>query len=342
MLNIRTPRARSEPSPRPMLRNRQTSVAGESQQTNGYGSQSTVGSNSAAGSALPAGRGSSAAASRERSAEDVGEIHFSMKYDFQQNTFVVRVIEAKRLPAKDFSGFSDPYCVVSLLPKDKYKLQTKIKKRTLNPRWNESFLFEDFPIEKLKTRTLHLHVFDYDRFSRDDPIGELFIPLQDLDFTQNYDVWKPLLPPKSETKNKYGEILLSLKYNVTAGELGVNVIKCKELRIQDIATHSSDPYVKIWLMFGGKKMEKKKTQIHMRDLNPVFNESFTFSVPMDKIREAALLVTVMDYDKIGRNDLIGRVTLSSRSDPASVAHWNAMLQYPKEAVSQWHVLKDEI
>ena len=58
----------------------------------------------------------------------------------------------------------------------------------------------DFPIEKLKTRTLHLHVFDYDRFSRDDPIGELFIPLQDLDFSQNYDVWKPLLPPKSETK----------------------------------------------------------------------------------------------------------------------------------------------
>ncbi len=61
-------------------------------------------------------------------------------------------------------------------------------------------LLSDFPIEKLKTRTLHLHVFDYDRFSRDDPIGELFIPLQDLDFSQNYDVWKPLLPPKSETK----------------------------------------------------------------------------------------------------------------------------------------------
>ncbi|GAV07551.1 hypothetical protein RvY_17374-2 [Ramazzottius varieornatus] len=253
------------------------------------------------GTTGPGGASSAAALAMSRSPEDVGEIHFSMKYDFQQNTFVVRVIEAKRLPAKDFSGFSDPYCVVSLLPKDKYRLQTKIKKRTLNPRWNESFLFEDFPIEKLKTRTLHLHVFDYDRFSRDDPIGELFIPLQDLDFSQNYDVWKPLLPPKSETKNKYGEILLSLKYNVTAGQLTINIIKCKDLRIQDIATHSSDPYVKIWLMVDGKKLEKRKTKTYMRELNPTFNEAFTFNVSMHQIRETSLLVTVMDYDKIGRN-----------------------------------------
>jgi Ca2+-dependent lipid-binding protein len=125
-----------------------------------------------------------------------------------------------------------------------------------------------------------------------------------------------------------------------------------------------DPYVKIWLMIAGKKVEKKKTKIYMRDLNPIFNESFTFSVSVDQIRETSLLVTVMDYDKIGRNvirykdcfkstivqinkffntqDLIGRIILSSRSDAAAVAHWNAMLQYPKEAVSQWHTLKDEV
>lgn len=34
-----------------------------------------------------------------------------------------------------------------------------------------------FPIQKLQSRVLHLHVFDYDRFSRDDSIGEMFLPL---------------------------------------------------------------------------------------------------------------------------------------------------------------------
>ena len=54
-------------------------------------------------------------------------------------------------------------------------------------------------------------------------------------------------------------------------------------------------------MISGKKVEKKKTKIYMRDLNPTFNEQFTFSVSVDQIRETSLLVTVMDYDKIGRN-----------------------------------------
>lgn len=66
---------------------------------------------------------------------------------------------------------------MTLLPDKKNRLETKIKRRTLNPRWNETFYFEGFPIQKLTTRVLHLHVFDYDRFSRDDSIGEVFLPL---------------------------------------------------------------------------------------------------------------------------------------------------------------------
>lgn len=40
-----------------------------------------------------------------------------------------------------------------------------------------SSVLSGFPINKLQTRVLHLHVFDYDRFSRDDSIGEVHIPL---------------------------------------------------------------------------------------------------------------------------------------------------------------------
>ena len=107
-----------------------------------------------------------------------------------------------------------------------------------------------------------------------------------------------------------------------------------------ILTTISDPYVKIWLMFDGKRVEKKKTAIHHRQLNPVFNESFLFNVPYDKIRQTSLHISVMDYDRMGRNDLIGQVILSSRSGPMEVKHWNEMLCKTRQPVAQWHLLKD--
>lgn len=101
-----------------------------------------------------------------------------------------------------------------------------------------------------------------------------------------------------------------------------------------------DPYVKMWLKFGATRMEKKKTSIKMRTLNPVYNESFFFEIPWDKIREAAIEVIVMDFDKVGRNEMIGKIILSSKSGPLETRHWNDMITKPRQQVAQWHLLKD--
>ncbi|KAJ8688005.1 hypothetical protein QAD02_023800, partial [Eretmocerus hayati] len=74
--------------------------------------------------------------------ENVGQIHFSLEYDFQSTTLILRIIQAKELPAKDITGTSDPYVKVTLLPDKKHRLETKFKRKTLNPRWNETFYFE--------------------------------------------------------------------------------------------------------------------------------------------------------------------------------------------------------
>lgn len=74
---------------------------------------------------------------------------------FNSNELVAhidRLHQGKELPAKDLSGTSDPYVKVTLLPDKKHRLETKIKRRTLNPRWNETFYFEGFPIQKLQSR----------------------------------------------------------------------------------------------------------------------------------------------------------------------------------------------
>lgn len=41
---------------------------------------------------------------------------------------------------------------------------------------------------------LYLQVLDYDRFSRNDPIGEVSIPLNKVDLTQMQTFWKDLKP----------------------------------------------------------------------------------------------------------------------------------------------------
>jgi C2 domain len=60
----------------------------------------------------------------------------------QSDSNAERFFQGKELPAKDLSGTSDPYVRVTLLPDKKHRLETKIKRRTLNPRWNETFYFE--------------------------------------------------------------------------------------------------------------------------------------------------------------------------------------------------------
>ena len=42
---------------------------------------------------------------------------------------------------------------------------------------NLPFISTGYPVHKLQSRVLHLHIYDYDRFSRDDSIGEIHLPL---------------------------------------------------------------------------------------------------------------------------------------------------------------------
>ena len=44
-----------------------------------------------------------------------------------------------------------------------------------------------------------MQVLDYDRFSRDDPIGEVAIPLSDLDLAVGQTMWKALQPCKGSS-----------------------------------------------------------------------------------------------------------------------------------------------
>jgi len=269
--------------------------------------------------------------------ERCGDINFGMEYDFPTQTLKLKIIQGKDLAARDANGLSDPYVRLTLLPDKKHRLETKIKRRTLNPRWNETFYFEGFPVSKLQARVLHLHVYDYDRFSRDDSIGEVHLPLCQVDFSSKPQFWRSLHPP---VKEKLGELLVSLSYYPSNNTLNIAVLKARNLKAKDI-NGKSDPYVKVWLMFGEKRVEKKKTPVYKCNLNPTFNQTFEFDVPWEQIRDCALDIAVMDFDTIGRNEMIGRLMLGTRnsSGPQETKQWADMIAKPRQTAIVWHRLK---
>ncbi|NXC75547.1 SYT7 protein, partial [Anhinga anhinga] len=252
------------------------------------------------------------------SRENLGRIQFSVGYNFQESTLTVKIMKAQELPAKDFSGTSDPFVKIYLLPDKKHKLETKVKRKNLNPHWNETFLFEGRGWDGLGCSG--------------GVVGPSVLP-PGLDQLSSSYQRPPRVPQGSR-----GELLLSLCYNPSANSIVVNIIKARNLKAMDIGG-TSDPYVKVWLMYKDKRVEKKKTVVMKRCLNPVFNESFAFDIPTERLRETTIVITVMDKDRLSRNDVIGKIYLSWKSGPGEVKHWKDMIARPRQAVAQWHQLK---
>ncbi|KAL4232648.1 Synaptotagmin-2 [Mactra antiquata] len=269
----------------------------------------------------------------------LGKLQFSMDYDFQKGELSVGVIQAADLPGMDMSGTSDPYVKVYLLPDKKKKHETKVHRKTLNPVFNETFIFK-VPFAEVASKTLVFAVYDFDRFSKHDQIGQVQVALNQVDLGKTLEEWRDLASPENEEKeNKLGDICFSLRYVPTAGKLTVVILEAKNLKKMDVGG-LSDPYVKIALYQGTKRLKKKKTTIKKRTLNPYFNESFTFEVPFEQIQKVTLIITVVDYDRIGTSEPIGRAVLGCNSTGTELRHWSDMLANPRRPIAQWHTLQE--
>ncbi|WKX97004.1 hypothetical protein Q1695_013007 [Nippostrongylus brasiliensis] len=278
------------------------------------------------------------AQAEEKEEVKLGRIQYKLDYDFQQGQLSVTVIQAEDLPGMDMSGTSDPYVKLYLLPEKKKKVETKVHRKTLNPVFNETFIFK-VAFNEITAKTLVFAVYDFDRFSKHDQIGQVLIPLGKIDLGQVIEEWKDIAPPPDdkEAEKSLGDICFSLRYVPTAGKLTVVILEAKNLKKMDVGG-LSDPYVKIVLMQGGKRLKKKKTSIKKCTLNPYYNESFSFEVPFEQIQKVSLMITVMDYDKLGSNDAIGRCLLGCNATGAELRHWMDMLASPRRPIAQWHTL----
>ncbi|KAK5924029.1 hypothetical protein CgunFtcFv8_000944 [Champsocephalus gunnari] len=243
--------------------------------------------------------------------EKLGKLQYSIDYDFQENKLTVGILQAADLLSMDSGGTSDPYVKVFVLPDKKKKYDTKVHKKTLNPVFNETFGFK-IPFQEIGGK------------DTGDPIEE----------------WKDLDSADQEEPEKLGDICISLRYVPTAGKLTICILEAKNLKKMDVGG-LSDPYVKINLLQNGKKLKKKKTTVKKNTLNPYYNESFSFEIPIDQMQKILAVITVLDYDKIGKNDAIGKILVGSKSTGAGLKHWSDMLANPRRPIAQWHPLQPE-
>ncbi|XP_030745719.1 synaptotagmin-1 [Sitophilus oryzae] len=269
----------------------------------------------------------------------LGRLHFRLNYDFDRSDFVVHLIEAHDLAGIDQGGFNDPYVRLMLLPEvDTRKRQTCIHRNDANPVFNQLF---KFPVshDELKLKTLLLQVFDYDRFSRNDIIGEVSMVLADYDFANSIEIWGEITKNKKPPE-ELQELLVSLNYLPSAERLTLSVVKARNLFLpQD--KEFIDPYVKVYLIVNGKRTKKKKTSCKKANCNPVWNEALTFNLPSSSIANVELEISIYDQgnDIMGSNPLLGCCAIGPKVVGTGKDHWNDMIQSPRKTVFCWHTVR---
>ena len=100
----------------------------------------------------------------------------------------IGLIRAQHLPKMDATGSADPYVTLDIHGK---KQKSKIIQNTLNPEWNEEFVFE---VDADHNTKLTLKLWDSDRASEDDEIGEVSFKLANLSGSSSSGTFKLKAP----------------------------------------------------------------------------------------------------------------------------------------------------
>ncbi|CAM5131366.1 unnamed protein product, partial [Natator depressus] len=82
--------------------------------------------------------------------------------------------------------------------------------------------------------------------------------------------------------------------------------------------------------------------VHQKNtLNPSYNEALVFDIPHESTEHVSLTITVMDYDCIGHNEVIGMCRVGSDAEGPGREHWAEMLANPRKPIEHWHQLVEE-
>ncbi|XP_070700019.1 synaptotagmin-like protein 2 isoform X2 [Pempheris klunzingeri] len=256
-----------------------------------------------------------------------GSIQLAVNYIQKLGEFHVFVVNCGDL-ADIKKNRCDPYVKCYLLP-DKTKLgkrKTSVKKKTLNPTYNEILKFKILK-EVLKTQNLNISVWHNDTFGRNSFLGEVDLDLSEWDFSNtqiNEYALKARVsaqtstPSPSHLTDNRGQMRVALRFlpqtshskrtsRMETGEVQIWVKDCKNL--PPVRGVTIDPFVKCTVLPDTSRKSRQKTRVVKRTANPMFNHTMVYDgFRPDDLREACVEITVWDHDRL-HNHYIGGLRL---------------------------------
>ncbi|XP_069767433.1 ras GTPase-activating protein 4 isoform X2 [Narcine bancroftii] len=217
----------------------------------------------------------------------------------KRSSLFLRIIEGKKLPARDLTGSSDPYCIVRI--DNETIIRTATIWKTLSPFWGE-----EYNVHLPSTfHSISFYVMDEDAISRDDVIGKVSIAKDVLTANpKGVDSWMSLseIDPDEEVQ---GEIHLRIEIcrNSPTPKLRCHVYEARDLARKDL-NGASDPFVKV--QYNGKTQE---SSVVKKSCYPRWNEVFDFTLD-EAVTENTLYVEVWDWDLVSKNDFLGKVAFN--------------------------------
>ncbi|XP_032529499.2 regulating synaptic membrane exocytosis protein 2 isoform X8 [Danaus plexippus] len=124
-----------------------------------------------------------------------GRIQLKVYFDIAALQLLVTVVSASNLSPRIDGSPRCPYAKIFLLPdkSEKSKRRTKTLANTLEPRWNQTFVYCGIRITDLKKRTLEVTVWDLNRYGPNDFLGEVLLDLDSvmMNHEPNWYILKP-------------------------------------------------------------------------------------------------------------------------------------------------------
>ncbi|CAL1267220.1 unnamed protein product [Larinioides sclopetarius] len=273
----------------------------------------------------------------------VGRMWIGLQYDSAGERLLVSLIKIKNLPSRVYgcNNCCDPFVRIYVLPDERRYIQSKMKKKTCNPKFEENFIFQ-MPSKNAEDRIVKATVLDSDRGKRYNVIGHALFPLKEIDLATNEMCvqWKDLIKDvDTVVPCDAGELLVSLCYNDNLERLTVTVCEAKALKVPE-GQPTLDSFVKLIFMIENKQMKSKKTGPIKKSTDPKYNESFHFRLPQKSLNSASVLLQVTVSSGPSKDKIIGRVVFGSymfvRGKP--LEHWNEAISAGHKQIRHWQKL----